>query len=576
MFHSKKNNKMKKIFLIASFVILIISSCKKLDLHPVDAYSSSTFFTSQAAAFSNLSACYALTNMGGQFEGGNNYFVEDITDNAYCGFTNQLAFFIALGTATPSLTGKYADLYRTYFPYTGIASYNFFLANIDNVPMNDQLKTQWKAEVRFLRAFDYARKYMFWGGVPLVTTPLNFGDELTIPRSSGDSVVAFCLKELSEVANILPLKIDNSDAARATKGAALFLKARLELFYAGMKAAGLADGITEQGTPDAAAASKYYADAAADALAVINLHQYDLSPDYEGLFWEKNQGTPDRQKEVILEVAYSYPNYGSDLSAIYTLNEGGWNSVSPTQNIVDEYETTNGLMITSDPSYNANNPYINRDPRLSYSVIYPGMYWNDRYFNSISAAGGNEYYNSSNGNRSKTGYCLRKYCAPMSEVMHDPGGDYQGLNFIVMRYSEILLTRAEALIELNQNLSEAASLINQVRQRASVMMPPITASSQTVMRQQVRHERRVELAFEGLRWYDLKRWKIADTKLNGYVYGVRPGTVDPGTGALTFTGTNITVGDQRVFRTDRDYYFPIPQKDIDIGRPILKQNPNWD
>jgi hypothetical protein len=201
--------------------------------------------------------------------------------------------------------------------------------------------------------------------------------------------------------------------------------------------------------------------------------------------------------------------------------------------------------------------------------------WNGRYFNSISAAGGAEYYNSSNGNRSKTGYSLRKYCAPLSEIMHDPGSDYQGLNFIVMRYSEVLLTRAEALIELNQNLGEAASLINQVRQRAGVNMPPISVSSQATMRAQVRHERRVELAFEGLRWYDMKRWKIADVKMNGAVYGVRPGTVNLTNGALTFTGPNITVGDQRVFNPGRDYYFPFPQVDIDLGAPFLKQNLNW-
>jgi hypothetical protein len=565
---------MKRTYIIPALLVFILFSCKKLEQTPVDAYSSSTFFTSQAAAFSNLSACYALTNMGGQFEGGDNYFIDDITDNSYNGFTNQLPFFIALGTSTASLTGKYVDLYRTYFPYTAIKSYNFFLANIDKVQMDNGTKATWKAEVRFLRAFDYARKYMFWGGVPIVTTVLNYGDELKIPRASGDSVVAFCLSELSDVANILPNTIDNTDAARATKGAALLLKARLELFYAGIKSTGLADGVTEQGSVDATKASTYYAAAAADALAIINLGQYGLSPDYEGLFWEKNQGTPNRQKEVMLEVAYSYPNYGSDLSALYTLVEGGWNSVSPTEDVVDEYETTNGLAINNDPSYNPNNPYVNRDPRLSFSVIYPGMNWNGRYFNSISTAGGDEYYNSSNGNRSKTGYCLRKYCAPLADLLHDPGSDVQGLNFIVMRYPEVLLTRAEALIELNQNLGEAASLINQVRQRPGVNMPPIGATDPATMRSAVRHERRVELAFEGLRWYDLKRWKTTEDKMNGSVYGVRPGAVDPNTGALTFTGGNITVGDQRAFNPKRDYYFPIPQTDIDVS-PILKQNPNW-
>lgn len=106
-------------------------------------------------------------------------------------------------------------------------------------------------------------------------------------------------------------------------------------------------------------------------------------------------------------------------------------------------------------------------------------------------------------------------------------------------------------------------------------MPPIAASDQATMRAQVRHERRVELAFEGLRWYDMKRWNIGVDKMNGYVYGVRPGTVNASTGAITLTGSNITVGDQRVFKANRDYYFPIPQADIDLGKPTLKQNLNW-
>jgi len=562
---------MKQITIIA--ILALLSSCDKLVQNPIDAYSSDSFFTSQTAAFSNLSACYALTNMGGQFEGGNNMFLDAITDNAYCGFTNQMGYFIALGSATPSLTGKYADFYRTYFPYKGIKSYSFFLENIDKIPMDNALKEQWKAEVRFLRAFDYARKYMFWGGVPLVTKFLNYGDEQTIARSSGDAVVDFVLKELSEAAKILPVKIDNADAARATKGAALTLKARLELFYAGMKANGMADGVTENGSVDLAAATKHYAAAAEDAKAVIDLGVYGLSTDYEGLFWEANQGTLNRQKEVILEVAYSYPNYGSDIIAIYTLKEGGWNSVTPTQDMVEEYETRNGLSIKKDPAFNPDKPFENRDPRLSFSIIYPGVWWNDRYFNSISANGGGEFYNSSNGNRSKTGYCLRKYCAPVNKLLHAPGNS-QALNFIVMRYAEVLLTRAEALIELGQNLSEAASLINQVRQRPSVALPAISVSEPGIMRAQVRRERRVELAFEGLRWYDLKRWKIAESKMNGPIYGVRPGTVDPGNGTTVYTGANIAVGDVRVFRANRDYYFPIPQADIDAS-PILKQNPNW-
>jgi hypothetical protein len=300
-----------------------------------------------------------------------------------------------------------------------------------------------------------------------------------------------------------------------------------------------------------------------------------LYNNYEGLFWEKNQGDVARNKEVILEVTYQQPTWGSWIDGLYTVAEGGWNSVNPTQSLVDAYETKNGKAITDDPTYNADKPYENRDPRFNASIIYPGLTWNGRIFNSLEPVGPDEYYNSSKGNRSRTGYCLRKYCAPLDQL---PNGDPtlgQNLNFIVFRYAEVLLIYAESLIEQGKSLDVAAAAINQVRARAG--MPAVTEADQAGLRKRVRNERRVELAFEGLRWYDMKRWKIGAQVMNGPVYGVRPGTVDMTTGIVTWSSPNhITVGAERVFNANRDYYFPIPQEDIDAD-PALQghQNPNW-
>ncbi|MCD2425285.1 RagB/SusD family nutrient uptake outer membrane protein [Niabella pedocola] len=532
-------------------IMLLMASCIKMDKAPVDAYSSDTYFTSEQAAFKNLAAIYQYTKMSGFFEDGNAIIMDDISDNAYNPFTNQLPYFIALGTATPSLTGKYADLYRTYFPYTGIRSANVFLDNIDKIQMDQTKKDIMKAEVRFLRAFDYARKMMCFGGVPLVTKVLQYGEENTLSRNTEAEITNFVLTELGQVADVLPLTRSAAENGRVTKGAALALKARVELFV------------------------KDYANAAKDAKAIIDLKQYDLYNNYEGLFWEKNQDDPLRNKEVILEVVYNPPTWGSWIDALYTVAEGGWNSVNPTQSIVDAYETKNGRAITNDPSYNADAPYTNRDPRFYASIIYPGQTWNDRIFNSLEPVGPDEYYNSSKGNRSRTGYCLRKYCAPTDYLTNNSPEEAQGLNFIVFRYAEVLLTYAEALIEQGTNLDQAAAAINEVRAR--VNMPPVTDLSQQSLRQRVRNERRVELAFEGLRWYDIKRWKIGGQVMNGPVYGVRPGKVNMTTGAITFSSPNhITVGDVRVFNEGRDYYFPIPQEDIDVN-PALQghQNPGW-
>jgi len=537
---------MKKI-IILSFLSMFFFSCVDLEREPVDAYSSMTYFVSRDAVVSNLAAVYQSTQMSGFFEDGNTIFMDDVSDNAYNQFPNQGPSYMALGTATASKKFDYVDLYRTYFKYAGIRNANFFLENVDNVKMDQNEKDIMKAEVRFLRAFNYARKMMCFGGVPLITKVLDYGEEKTIPRKTEAEIAAFVLNELKDVVSILPLK---QDKGRITKGAALALKARVELF------------------------EKDYVNAAIDAKAVMDLNVYDLYSNYEHIFWEKFQNDPARNKEAILEVCYSPPTYSSTIDPFYTNPEGGWISLAPTQSVVDAYETSNGLAIQDDPTYNPDKPYANRDPRFYASIIYPGVTWNDRIFNSLEPVGPDEFYNSSKGNLSRTGYCMRKFCPQLvDEPSGDPSAEIDGVSFIVFRYAEVLLTYAEALIEQNKDLTLAAAAIDKVRTRAG--MPILTENDQVSLRKRVRNERRVELAFEGLRWYDMKRWNIAGTVMNGPVYGVRPGKIDMNTGVVTWTSPNhITVGDVRVFDVKKDYYWPIPQEDIDLA-PALTQNPGW-
>lgn len=543
--------RMRKSGLIL-FLALSFSACVQLDFEPEDAYSPDTFFTTREAAVSNLAAVYQSTKMSGFFEDGNAILMDAITDIAYCPFSNQLISFIATGTATPSMSDLYVDLYRDYFNYSGIRTANYFLENVDKVPMSVFEIEQMKAEVRFLRAFNYARKMMCFGGVPLVTRVLQYGEETKIPRSTEDEITAFVLNELKTVADLLPESRPLVERGRITKGAALALKARVELF------------------------AKNYDQAAKDAKAVMDLQLYDLYTDYEGLFWEVNQDDEKRNMEVLLEVCYKAPVYASDLGALYTVEEGGWNSINPTQRLVDTYETIHGLKIDEDETYDPDQPYKNRDPRLSASVIYPGQSWNGRIFNSLQIVGEvDEYYNSSKPNRSKTGYCLRKYCAPLDKLKNNSPEIGQNVNFIVIRYAEVLLTYAEALIEMNKDLDLAKTAIDKVRMRAG--MPVLTVTDQAGLRKALRNERCVELAFEGLRWFDIKRWNIGKEVMNGPVYGVRPGVINMSTSEITFTSPDhIVVGDIRVFDVNRDYYFPIPQEDIDAN-PALQghQNPNW-
>ncbi|MGC3978612.1 MAG: RagB/SusD family nutrient uptake outer membrane protein [Paludibacteraceae bacterium] len=542
-----------------SILSVLFLSCINLERETVDSYDSDTFMVSRDAVIANLTAVYQSTSMSGFFEDGNTIFIDAATDNAYNQFTNQGASYIALGTANASKKYRYVDLFRSYFTYEGIKNANYFLQNVDQVNMDNQEKQVMKTEVRFLRAFNYARKMMFFGGVPIVGDKvLKYGDELNYPRKTETEVATYILNELKDIIEILPLK---QEKGRVTKGAALALKARVELYI------------------------KDYENAEKDAEAIIKLGIYDLFKNtteipnaYEALFWEKYQKNPERDKEVILEVCYVPPMYSSTIVAFYTSPEGGWNSLSPTQSLVDAYETANGLSVANDPTYNPDKPYENRDPRFYASIIYPGAQWNNRIFNSLGQKSGtpDEYYNSSSPNISRTGYSMRKYCPPLSEEPSgDPSSEIDGVSFIVFRYAEVLLIYAEALIEQNKNLPLAIAAINKVRNRSN--MPDIPETDQINLRERVRNERRVEFAFEGLRWYDMKRWNIAETVMNGSVYGVRPGIVNINTGTVTWTSTHhITVGDTRVFDIEKDYYWPIPQEDIDNSNGILKQNPGWE
>lgn len=541
---------MKNIIYASIFAIVGLTSCFDLDRNPYDAYSASTYFKSANEVRSTLAAVYSKANIGGFFSDTDPVVLDCISDNAFCPHTNQLPYFIPLGSATASSTA-YVNFFNGMFNYTGIRHCNFLLANIVNVDMDETEKATIVAEARFLRAFNYGRMLMHFGGVPIITKVLDYGEE-NIPRNSEQEVIAFVKAELA--ASIAALPVDN-EKGRVDKGTALAYKARFELFVGD------------------------YAGAEVDAKAVMDLGKYGLCSSYAGIFLEKNQGTKDRDQEIIYEIPYTYsnPDYQAWIDCYYTAPEGGWSSVDPTQSLVDAFETANGLVIDKDPTYDPNHPWRNRDPRLLATVLVPGTEWNGRIFNSLQAPNGttivdDDYYASSQSNRSKTGYNMRKYCAPASEMLHDPAGDGHGLNQIIIRYPEVLLTYAEALIEQNKNLDLAAKAINDVRGR--VHMPAVTEASQDGLRERVRRERRVELALEGLRWYDIKRWKIGVEVLSGPLYGVRAGTVDMTTGEVTFTGGNITVGPDRVFNPGRDYYFPIPQKAIDLT-PAVVQNPGW-
>lgn len=389
-------------------------------------------------------------------------------------------------------------------------------------------------------------KVTLYGDVPLVKEVLDVNNSY-LPRTPKAEVVKFILDELNEIVPLLPETYASSDAGRVTKGAALTLKARMEIFEGD------------------------YAACATTCEQIMKLG-YSLFPDYKGLFKIANMGN----EEVILDVQY-VENLAKNwvLGVMPPASVGGWSSINPTQALVDAYECIDGKTIEESPSYNPKDPYKDRDPRLAASLIYPGCLYEGSYFNPIDIKDPTGDYYAPYG-RSKTGYHPRKYI--------DNLGDYAdmwntGMNAIVMRYAEILLMYAESKIELNQIDASVYEALDAIRTRAG--MPTIDKAiynNQSKMRELVRRERRVELALEGLRWFDICRWKIGEEVMPGQVYGALLGTVDAETGALNLTDERIKV-EIRLFDPAKHYLWPIPQSVIDAsvtnGEPTMVQNPGY-
>ena len=229
-----------------------------------------------------------------------------------------------------------------------------------------------------------------------------------------------------------------------------------------------------------------------------------------------------------------------------------------------------GKTIKESTNYNPKDPYKDRDPRLAATIIYPGCLYEGSYFNSIDIKDPTGDYYAPYG-RSKTGYHPRKYIDNLSDYADMWN---TGMNAIVMRYAEVLLMYAESKIELGQIDESVYKALNDIRKRAGMLEVDRTVyNNQAKMRELVRRERRVELAMEGLRWFDICRWRIAEEVMPGQVYGALLGTVDAGTGALNLTNERIKV-EIRLFDPAKNYLWPIPQSVID-ATPAIEQNPGY-
>ncbi len=519
---------------------LLITSCSKdfMEVSPKDQLSDATFWKTET------DADLALTGLYGDGTGWNHVWETHwnilwwdlMTDNGYSQFPWDNISVMGNGQMSASNTG------RQYFDYQQIRKANNFLEKIGNVQMDQEKKSRYIGEAKFLRAYDYFRKVEFYGDVPLLTKTLAGPEEALLSRTPQAEVVTFILTELQQAAEMLPVQNMRESKGHATKGAALSLKARLEL-YKGM-----------------------YNEAMADAKAVMDMPVYSLYPDYRGLFLVDNENA---NMESIMEIEYVTNVYPNNIwQHVLPAKEGGWSSISASQSIVDAYEMNNGKAIDEPGSgYDPAQPFKNRDPRLGMTIIYPGAWFDGRYFNSLDAASPDFHQNAA---APRTGYNVLKYSKVVDPSFLQNGNE----NVLVIRLAEMLLTYAEAAIETNQITSAMYDAIDKVRERAG--MPKVDRSiynSQQKLRELIRRERRVELAFEGLRYFDIKRWDLGPQVLNGPLYGSMEGTVNDQTGAVTWGAQRIKIED-RIFNPQRKYLLPIPQSELDAN-PNIMQNDGY-
>lgn len=411
----------------------------------------------------------------------------------------------------------------------------------------------WRAEARFLRAYFHFELLKRYGPIPIVTSTLSInGNYENTPRPTMKEVVDFIAKECDIAADTLeltPWRNVNDAFGRATKGAALALKSRLLLYAASPLYVDFGD-TNEANKPTDIAMWKSAADA---AKAVIDLNQYELASSYADLFKNDFQN-----KEYIFVRRYAA---NSDFEkSNFPVSFGGKGGTNPSQNLVDDYEMLDGTPFDWNDPAKAAQPFENRDARLGATILM-----NMAPFKGKKVATYPEGADASpNPNATKTGYYLRKFLN--EDVNIQTGGSSSGHVVPLFRLAEIYLNYVEALNECDPTNPDIALYLNKVRNRAS--LPNVSALSQEQMRAVIQHERRVELAFEEHRSWDVRRWKIASSTLGAPLMGVQ--IERKPLGGYTYMPVKV---EQRVFQP-KMYWYPIPQSEV-LKLKQWKQNNGW-
>lgn len=412
----------------------------------------------------------------------------------------------------------------------------------------------WRAEAHFLRAYFNFELLKRYGPIPIIKSTLDINKDYSdTPRPTMKEVVEFIANDCDMAADSLeltPWRNMNDAFGRATKGAALALKSRLLLYAASPLYVDFGD-IDEANKPSDATLWKAAADA---AKAVIDLNQYELAPAYDDLFKNDFQN-----KEYIF--VRRYPSNSDFEKSNFPVSYGGKGGTNPSQNLIDDYEMLDGTAFDWNDPVKAAHPFENRDERLLATVLMNGVLFKGKRI--ATYPGGADAM--PNPNATKTGYYLRKFLN--ENVNIQTGGGSDGHVVPLFRLAEIYLNYAEALNEYDPTNPDIAVYLNKIRERVSLPDVP-SGLTQEQIRTLIHHERRVELAFEEHRFWDVRRWKVASSTLGAPVKGVKITQDDAG----NFTYSPVQV-EQRVFQP-KMYWYPIPQSEV-LKLHHWEQNKGW-
>lgn len=524
----------------ACFALLMMAGCSDsfLQTDSPNEPSQSTYWQNENDALMALTACYDAMqsqNLYDDYIDGWKYgflMRETCTDNGDHSWGDWM-----LGSSISKCTSSTTDeCFSMYWNanYEVIKRCNLLIENIDQVPMDVDKVEAFKAEAIALRALMYCNLTSVFRDVPYLTKPLTLA-EAEAPKTDKATIVSSVLEDLKSWIPKIPV-IGEAEAGRLTREAAYAIMGRIALF--------------NEKWSDAITAYK-------NVEGKVDLFKSgdgtDYMANYADLFKEANETAP----EVLLGIHFNGPGLGegSTFSVCWAMP---MNAIEASMNLCDDYYCIDGLPIEKSPLFKGNltpgvhskdNPdyarYENRDPRMKATLMLPGMEWNGKVYTT-------DLPGSSTA-------CIRKWFVP-----EDTANEYDGsLDYYVIRYAEVLLSLAEAMIEDGSyTQSEITQYINEVRAR--VGMPAVedaegSGLSQQELREIVRHERRIELAFEDLRFADLYRWgefenaqkRMQNDMSNGF------GTVPRG---------NI--------RGAQDLVWPIPQGEIDTNS-MLEQHTEW-